>query len=356
MIRAYLIQWVPVERLERGVYMVGLLDSRNAKLLGLAAGVIVLMGGMLASVLFGLKQFSLDMLWQAYAHFNGSNEHIIITNTRVPRALIGAAVGASLAIAGAIMQVLTKNPLASPSVFGINAGAVLFLVISFTIFGTQLVMSQMVWVAFAGAGVTAVFVFSLGSLGRDGFTPIKLTLAGAAVAAFASSVTSGIMLVDNRSLDQALFWLIGSISGRELSHLAAVIPYIAIGWVMAMLMANSFNLMALGDEVAKGLGQRTALVKVMSSVIVVLLAGGSVAVAGPIAFIGVIIPHLCRYLVGNDHKWLLPYCAVTGALLLVGADLASRFILMPKEVPVGVATALLGVPFLISVARRRAYA
>ncbi|WP_409346369.1 FecCD family ABC transporter permease [Paenibacillus sp. MBLB4367] len=336
--------------------MAGLFYSRKAKLFGLAAGVLLLIGGMLSSVLFGLKQFPIHMLWEAYAHFDGSNEHIILTNTRVPRALIGAVVGASLAIAGAIMQVLTKNPLASPSVFGINAGAVLFLVISFSIFGSQLVMSQMVWVAFAGAGVTAVFVFALGSAGRDGFTPIKLTLAGAAVAAFASSVTSGIMLVDNRSLDQALFWLIGSVSGRELSHLTSVLPYVAIGWVMAMLLANSFNLMALGDEVAKGLGQRTVLVKVLSVVIVVLLAGGSVAVAGPIAFIGVIIPHLCRYLVGNDHRWLLPYCAVMGALLLVGADIASRFILMPKEVPVGVATALLGVPFLISVARRRNYA
>ncbi|WP_196426962.1 FecCD family ABC transporter permease [Paenibacillus validus] len=332
------------------------MSSRMMKLFGLAAGVLLLLGCTLSSVLFGLQHFGLSEVWQAYVHFNGSNEHVIITNTRVPRALIGAVVGASLAIAGALMQVLTKNPLASPSVFGINAGAVLFLVLSISVLGSGLTLGSMIWVAFAGAALTAMFVFLLGSQGRGGFDPVKLTLAGASVAALASSVTAGVILIDKQSLDQALFWMIGSVADRELKHLAVVLPYVAAGWVLSMILSGSLNVVALGDDVAKGLGQRIVLIRTTSAIAIVLLAGGSVAVAGPIAFVGLIVPHLCRYLVGNDHRWLLPYCAITGAVLLVAADLASRFIIMPKEVPVGVATALLGVPFLIYVARRRAHA
>jgi iron complex transport system permease protein len=330
--------------------------NRFTLLLGLAIAICLLLGCMTASVLFGLQQFGLQDVWKAYSDFDGSNEHLIITNTRVPRALIAAVVGASLAIAGSILQVLTKNPLASPSVFGINAGAVLFLVISITLFGSALTLGSMIWIAFAGAALTAVFVFMLGSQGRGGFEPVKLTLAGACIAAFAGSVSSGIILIDKQSLDSAMFWMIGSVADRKLEHLYIVLPYVAVGWILALLLSASLNVAALGDDTARGLGQKLMLVRVIAVIAVVLMAGGSVAVAGPIAFVGVIVPHLCRYIAGNDHRVLLPYCGVVGALLLVAADLASRFVIMPKEVPVGVATALLGVPFLIYAARRRYHA
>jgi iron complex transport system permease protein len=330
--------------------------SQARRLAGLGIGVIILLICILASILFGLQQFGIRDLWLAYTRFDGSNEHLIITNTRVPRALIAAMVGASLAIAGALMQVLTKNPLASPSIFGINSGAVLFIVIGLATVGSSLTMSSMVWTAFLGAAVTAVFVFALGMQGRGGFEPIKLTLAGASVAAFAASITSGIILINKQSLDSALFWMVGSVSGRQLEHLQIVFPYMIAGLCIAMLLSGSLNVMALGDDNAKGLGQRIMLIRVVSTIAIVLLAGSSVSVAGPIAFIGLIVPHLCRYLVGNDHRWLLPYCALTGAILLVSADIAARFIIMPKEIPVGVATALLGVPFLIRVARRGKHA
>jgi iron complex transport system permease protein len=330
-----------------------MIRSGRGKLAGLAIGLAVVLIALLASILFGLQQFDIRELWLAYSQFDGSNEHLILTTTRVPRALIAAAVGASLAIAGAIMQVLTKNPLASPSLFGINSGAVLFIVVGIAFFGSSLTMGGMIWIAFAGAALTSLLVYGLSIQGSGGFEPIKLTLAGAAVAAFASSVTSGIMLVHKQSLDTALFWMVGSVSGRQLSHLLTVLPYISAGWLLAMLISGSLNVMALGDDSAKSLGQRLPLIRLASMIAVVLLAGSSVSAAGPIAFIGLIVPHLCRFLVGNDHRWLLPYCAVTGAILLVSADLASRFVLMPKEVPVGVATALIGVPFLIYVARRR---
>ncbi|WP_054026565.1 FecCD family ABC transporter permease [Bacillus sp. FJAT-28004] len=332
------------------------LHSRKRKLVSLGAGVVLLLIGMLVSILYGIHLFELKDLWRAYTQFDGSDAHLIIRNTRVPRALIAAAVGASLAIAGAIMQVLTKNPLASPSIFGINSGAVLFIVVSLAMLGSSLTMNGMVWIALAGAATTSLLVFTLGIQGRSGFEPIKLTLAGASVAAFASSLSSGIMLINKESLDSALFWMVGSVSGRQLTHLTIVFPYMLLGWVLALLLAGSLNVMALGDDSARGLGQRMMLIRVVSVLAVVLLAGSSVAVAGPIAFIGLIVPHLCRYIFGNDYRWLLPYCALVGAILLVFADIASRFILMPKEVPVGVATALIGVPFLIYVARRSKHA
>ncbi|MFD2673480.1 FecCD family ABC transporter permease [Marinicrinis sediminis] len=332
-----------------------LLQHRHAKMYGLLAGTLLLLLCMLASMLFGLQQFRLETLWQAWTRFDGSVEHLIIMDTRVPRAFIGAIVGGSLAMAGAMMQVLTKNPLASPSILGINAGAVLFLVIGISLLGSQLTLSAMIWVALIGASITAAVVFLLSSQGAEGYTPIKLTLAGAAIAAFGSSVTSGIMLIDKQSLDQAMFWLVGSVAGRELDHLYVVLPYLLLGWLLTFALSGKFNIMALGDDVSRGLGQRVWLVRLLSGLAVVMLAGSSVAIAGPIAFVGLIVPHLCRYLVGNDHRWLLPYCGLTGAILLVAADVGSRFLLMPKEVPVGVMTAFLGVPFLIYIARRRTY-
>lgn len=331
--------------------MGNLLHNRRRLLAGLAVGVILLAASMLASVLYGLQAYTWADLREAYVSFDGSNKHLILTTTRVPRALIAAMAGASLGVAGAIMQALFRNPLASPSVFGINSGAVLCIVIGLVAYGSQLTMSGMIWIAFAGAMLTAVFVYALGASG--GFHPVKLTLAGASTAAFASSVTSGLILINKQSLESALFWMTGSVSGRKLEHLTAVSPYMGAGLLLAMLLAGSLNIMALGEETAKGLGQRLQAARILSAAAVILLAGSCVAVAGPIAFVGLIVPHLCRVLTGNDHRWLLPYCAVGGGLLLVAADLASRFILMPKEVPVGVTTAILGVPFLIHAARRR---
>jgi len=332
-----------------------LMQSSKRKRAGLVVGAILLLISMLCSILYGIHHFGLKDLWQAYSQFDGSNEHLILATARVPRTLVAALVGASLAVAGAIMQVLTRNPLASPSVFGVNAGAVLFIVIGLLAFGSSLTMNGMVWLAFAGAVATSAAVYTLGLQG-GGFEPVKLTLAGACMAAFTSSITSGIILIDKQSLESALFWMIGSVEGRNVEHLLMVLPYMVTGLAISLLLSGSLNIMALGDDSAKSLGQRLTLVRVLSAVAIVLLAGSSVAAAGPIAFIGIIVPHLCRYIIGHDFKWLLPYTAIVGAILLVTADLASRFILESKEVPVGVATAIIGVPFLIHVARRKQHA
>jgi iron complex transport system permease protein len=306
---------------------------------------------MISSILLGITNYQWNTVIEAYTHFDGSNEHLILRTARVPRALIAATVGASLAIAGALMQALTKNPLASPGIFGVNAGAALFIVIAVSIFNIGS-SAEYAWVAFLGAGIVALFVYAAGSLGGAGLTPVKITLAGAAITAFASSITQGVLLVNGKAFDQVLYWLVGSVAGREMSMLTPVIPYIAVAWIAAFFIAGPINILMMGEDIARGLGQRTLLVKTIAAVIIVLLAGGSVAVAGPIGFIGIVIPHMARYWVGSDHRWLIPYCGVIGAILLLLADIGSRFILMPKELPVGVLTALIGVPFFIYIARR----
>jgi iron complex transport system permease protein len=327
------------------------LDTNLKRTIGFIAFSLLLLVSMCMSIVYGYTDTSWKMAIEAFFNNNGSNEHIIIETVRLPRALIAAAVGASLAMAGALMQALTKNPLASPGLFGINAGAGFFIVLFVSIFHVSS-LQMFTWLAFIGAALSAAIVFIIGSIGREGMTPLKLTLAGAAVAALFSSLTQGLLVADETALEQVLFWLAGSVSGRKLEMLTQVLPYLLIGWIASFALARKVNVLTMGDDVAKGLGQRTELVKLGITLIVVLLAGGAVAVAGPIGFIGIVVPHLARALVGIDHRWLLPYCGLLGGILLIAADIAARYIIMPQEVPVGVMTAFIGTPFFIYIARR----
>ncbi|NOU96997.1 iron chelate uptake ABC transporter family permease subunit [Paenibacillus sp. LMG 31456] len=328
------------------------LHTKQRKIIGLIIFFVICILSMMSSIMFGLSTYSLQSVVEAYNHFNGSNEHLIIKSTRVPRALIAAAVGASLAVAGALMQAVTRNPLASPSLFGVNSGAAFLIVLSVSYLEAATQNIPFVWIAFVGAAVSAVIVYVLGSLGRDGMTPVKITLAGAAVTAFFSSLTQGILLTNGKAFDQVLVWLVGSVAGRDLQMLTTVAPYIVVALLGAIILSPHINVLAMGDDVAKGLGQRTAFIKLGGAAVVIVLAGGSVAAAGPIVFVGIIIPHIARFLVGPDHRWMIPYCALLGAVLLLTADIGARFIVMPKEVPVGVVTALIGVPFFVYIARK----
>ncbi|MED3622485.1 FecCD family ABC transporter permease [Neobacillus thermocopriae] len=328
-----------------------LLKSTLMKWLGLVVAVFLLIGFMCASVIYGYTDTSWQMAIDSFTHYNGSNEHIIIQTVRIPRAFIAAAVGASLAIAGVLMQTLTKNPLASPGIFGINAGAGLAVVTAMTLFSVHN-MQGFNALAFLGATVAAISVYVIGSIGREGLTPIKLTLAGAAISAMFSSFTQALLVLDEALLDQVLFWLAGSVSGRKLETLVSVLPYMGIGWFGALLISGKMNVLAMGEDVAKGLGLNTGLVKISIGVLVVLLAGASVAVAGPIGFVGMVVPHITRSITGIDHRWVIPYAGVIGAILLLAADIAARYILMPSEIPVGVMTAIIGTPFFIYIARR----
>ncbi|TMV45844.1 iron ABC transporter permease [Paenibacillus mesophilus] len=307
---------------------------------------------MIASVLAGAVHYNWSVAWNAAFHYDDAvMEQVIVRTTRMPRAFIAAAVGASLAIAGALMQTLTRNPLASPSVLGVNAGASFLVVLAAILFSVSS-MQVLMWFAFAGAALGSVIVYMLGSLGRDGLTPMKLVLAGAAMAALFSSFTQGILVLNKQGLGTVLFWLTGTIAGREPDALIVFLPYMLLCWAAAWFIARDLNVLTMGEDTAKGLGQKTAWLKAGAGLIILVLAGGAVAVAGPIGFIGVVIPHIARFMCGPDHRWVVPYCAVLGALLLVSADLAARFIMIPEEVPVGVMTALIGAPFFMHIARR----
>ncbi|MBK5485349.1 iron ABC transporter permease [Peribacillus sp. TH16] len=328
-----------------------LLKNTWQKWMGIFTTIVLLLFLLCSSIVYGYTNTTWQMAIDAFTHFNGSNEHIVIQSVRLPRALIASAVGASLAISGVLMQTLTKNPLASPDIFGVNAGAGLAVVTGVTIFGISN-LQVFTWLSFIGAAIAAVSIYMIGSMGRGGLTPMKLTLAGAAMTAMVSSLTQGLLVSNEALLEQVLFWLAGSVSGRSLDNLTAVFPYLAVGWVLALFTSGKMNVLSMGEDVAKGLGLNIVFLKIVLGLVVILLAGGSVAVAGPIGFIGIVVPHLTRFIVGIDHRWLIPFAGLLGAALLLAADIISRYILMPQEVPVGVMTAIIGTPFFIYIARK----
>lgn len=328
-----------------------LLKNNFQKWTGLFVAIIILVFLMCASIVYGYTDTSWRMAIDALTNFDGSNEHIILQSVRLPRAFIAAAVGVNLAISGVIMQTLTKNPLASPDIFGINAGAGAAVVIAVTIFSIGNLQLFM-WLSFTGAAIAAISVYAVGSIGREGLTPMKLTLAGVAMSAMFASFTQGLLVLNEAALEQVLYWLAGSVAGRKLENLTAVLPYLAAGWIVSLLVAPKMNVLSMGEDVAKGLGLNTTLLKISIGIVVILLSGGAVAVAGPIGFIGIVVPHLTRYIVGIDHRWVIPYSGLLGGVLLIAADIASRYILMPQEIPVGVMTAIIGTPFFIYIARK----
>lgn len=331
--------------------MNALLSNHFMKWLGLGLGAVLILCLMYASVIFGVIDTSWHTAVDAYTHFDGSNEHIVIKEVRVPRALIAAAVGLCLGMAGALLQALTRNPLADVEIFGLNSGAALAIVLAVTYFSVQS-LSQFTWLAFAGAAISGVLAYLLGSAGREGITPVKLALSGAAITALFSSITHGILTINEQTLDQVLFWISGSVAGRKLVYLTNVLPYMAAAWIAALLVAKPLHTLMMGDDVAKGLGQRTLWVKIVSGLIVVVLSGCSVAVAGPIGFVGLVTPHLSRFFVGIDTRWVVLYSGMLGAILLLAADIAARFVAFPNEMPIGVMTALIGAPGFVYVARK----
>lgn len=332
--------------------MTHLLPRTSLKWLGLTLGILLFVIAFTSSILFGQTPIGLGTAVDAFLNYDeNSTEHIIITTTRLSRAFIAAVIGGSLAIAGALMQALTRNPLASPSIFGINSGAVFFVVLAISFFSLSS-LSDYMWVAFLGAAIAAVMVYFLGSLGRDGLSPLKIVLAGAAITALFVSLTQALLVVSEQNLEGVLFWLAGSVSGRTIDMLLPILPFMAIGWVIALFLGYPVNILTSGEDIAKGLGQRTVIVKILMALVIVVLAGGSVAVGGSIGFIGLIVPHMVRGLVGMDYRWIIPYSAIFGGILLLSADIAARFVIMPQEVPIGVMTALIGTPFFIYIARR----
>ncbi|OKH47543.1 iron ABC transporter permease [Phormidium tenue NIES-30] len=318
--------------------------------LGLGLGSGLLLVCLLCSILLGAADIAPETVWQAIFQFDGSTEHLIIRTVRLPRAILAVVVGAALAVAGAITQGLTRNPLAAPDILGINVGAALAMVLAVFLRGSG---GSYVGFAFGGAAIAAITVYWLGSLGRSGLTPLKLVIAGAALSYLLSSLTTGILILSQRTLDEIRFWLAGSLAGQDMASMLPVLPYIAVGLAASLALGRQLTLMSLGEDVAQGLGLQTAWVKVGAAIAVILLAGSAVALAGPIGFVGLVVPHVVRFAVGVDYRWILPYAMITGGILLSVADTVARLIIRPQELPVGIVTALVGAPFFIYLARSK---
>ena len=271
--------------------------------------------------------------------------------SRLPRTLLAMLAGAALGVSGAVMQGLTRNPLADPGLLGVNAGAALAVVIGIAWFGIQQA-SDYLWLAILGAGLSAVVVYLIASLGRGGATPLRLALSGAVISAALSSLSTAIILprADIGGLIQS--WLIGGVGGATWAQITPALPFLLSGLLICGLSARRLNLLALGDDVASGLGERVARVRVMAALGAILLCGGITAVCGPIACVGLVVPHVCRLMVGSDYRWILPLSALAGALLLTSADILGRLIARPAELDVGIMTALVGAPFFIWIVRR----
>jgi len=305
-----------------------------------------------ASIAYGSKSIPLSTVWQALVDFDGSNDQLIVRSLRVPRTLLGLGVGIALGLAGGVMQGVTRNPLADPGILGVDAGAALAVVIAIYTFDVGSI-SQYVWFAFVGAGLASVVVYLLGSLGRGGATPVKLALAGAALSALLKALTSTVLLLDVQTFDQYRFWIVGSLAGRDGEVISQVAPFLVVGVVLALLSARSLNALALGDDVARSLGMRVSVARVLSALAIVVLCGSATAAAGPIAFVGLTVPHVARAICGPDYRWILPWSLVLAPTLLLGADVLGRVIARPGEVQVGILTAFIGAPFFIALVRRR---
>jgi len=317
----------------------------------LVGGIAALAFGMALSVSFGAADIKLAIVWEAIFNFNPDlTQHQIIQELRLPRVLGGAMVGACFAVAGAIMQGMTRNPLADSGLLGLNAGAGFMLAVCFAFF-PGLPFMYLILYSFLGAGLGAGLVYGIGSIAKGGLTPVRLVLAGAALSALLSALSEGIALYFRIGQDLA-FWYAGGVAGTKWFQLKVMFPWIAVAIAGAIALSRSISMLSLGEDIARGLGLRTGFVKLAGAVIVLILAGAAVSVVGAVGFVGLIIPHLTRYLVGVDYRWIIPCSAVLGSLLVVFADLAARMINPPYETPIGALIALIGVPFFLYLARK----
>ncbi|MCL6457544.1 MAG: iron ABC transporter permease [Gorillibacterium sp.] len=317
----------------------------------LIGGMLLLALGLILSISVGAVNIKPINVWNALLQYDpDSAQHRIIHVLRVPRAIAGALVGACFAVAGAIMQGITRNPLADSGLLGLNAGAGLGLALCFAFFPHLSFLYTLLF-SFLGACLGAILVFGIGFVSSNGSSPLRLALAGAAVTALLMALSSGIALYFQIGQDLA-FWQAGGVAGTNWMQLKIMSPWIVGALLAAFILSKSITLLSLGEEVAAGLGQRIGLIKFVAMLVVLILAGSAVSVVGPIAFVGLIIPHLTRYLVGVDYRFIIPCSAVLGSLLIVLADIAARMINRPYETPIGALIALIGVPFFLYLARR----
>ncbi|MHA6618894.1 FecCD family ABC transporter permease [Pseudonocardia sp. DLS-67] len=325
---------------------------RRRRLGGLVLLAVVLVAACLASIAVGAKAIPLDGVFHALFTPTGTEDDIVVRALRMPRTLLGVLAGGALGLAGALIQGHTRNPLADPGLLGVNNGAAFFVVIGIYAFGVTNLFGY-VWFAFAGALVASVAVFVLGSVSRGGPTPVTLALAGAAVSALLAALTSAVILIDVQTLDAYRFWAVGSLAGREVEIAGQVQWFLLTGALIGFASAPALNALSLGDDVARSLGHSVRRTRTMGIVAITLLAGSATAACGPIAFVGLVVPHIVRSFTGPDYRWLLPASALAGSALLLVADVIGRVVVRPGELQVGIVLALIGGPFFIWLVRRR---
>ncbi|PGD80070.1 ferrichrome ABC transporter permease [Bacillus wiedmannii] len=313
--------------------------------------ILSLIGSIFLAIAFGAKDIHLQTVWTAVFDYNPKlMQHQIIYELRLPRVIGAAVVGAAFAVAGAVMQGVTRNPLADAGVLGINAGAMFVVALSFAFF-PHIPYSYLMIISFIGAVLSTVLIFIIGSATSGGLTPMRLTIAGAVMAALLHSLSSGVAIYYDLSQDLA-FWYAGGVAGVKWEHLKFLVPIILITIVFATVLGRSISLISMGDDVATNLGVKTNRTRILGMIIVVTLAGVSVSAVGSIGFVGLVIPHIARKLVGVNYRLIIPMSAFLGAMLLVLADLGARTVNPPKELAIGIMVALVGVPFFLYIARK----
>jgi iron complex transport system permease protein len=329
---------------------------RPVLLVVLLAAVLVVL--CLLSIALGALSIPLgDVVRALSGHADTARVDNVIWSVRIPRTALGLTAGAALGLSGALMQALTRNPLADPGILGVSAGASFAIVLSVAVLKLGSLFGY-IWFAFAGALVASVVVYLLGGLGRSGQTPVKLALAGVAVTALLTSLTSAVVLTDPDALNRYRFWSAGSLADQDGSAVLQVLPFLGAGAVLAFAIAPALNSLALGDDLAASLGRQLGLVRLAGVAAVTLLTGGAVVAIGPVVFVGLVVPHVARVLaqragIGPDHRWLLPLSAMLAPCLVIAADVIGRIIVRPAEIQAGVLVAFIGGPFFIAMVRRR---
>ena len=321
------------------------------------AGALALALGALAAVVMlsisvGSRPIPLDRVWSLVAGNDGSRDALIVHELRIPRTVLGLLVGAALGMAGALMQALTRNPLADPGLLGVDAGAALAIVVALVVLGDAGV-STYVWFSFAGAAAASVLVYQLGARGHSGATPVRLALAGTAVTAALLSIVQTITLFDTKTFDDYRRWVVGSLAGRDAEVAGQIAPFIAAGLLLGLVLPRALNAIALGDDAGRALGASVERARAFGFVAITLLCGAATAAAGPIAFVGLAVPHMVRAITGPDQRWVLPFAVIIAPTLLLAADVIGRVIDPPGEIQVGVVCAFLGGPLFIALVRRR---
>ena len=320
---------------------------------GLIVVLLLLAAMAILGLMIGAKPLPFGVVWEALFLPNNSYDHTIIQEARIPRTIIALAVGPAFGLAGALIQALTRNPLADPGILGVNAGAAFAVAIAIGVFSVTSISSY-IWFALVGAFIATIAVYIIsGGAGRKAPTPVQITLAGVALGAALSGITTALTLMNSNAFTRMLNWSVGTLARRRLDDLWPVLPILIVGALLALAIAPALNAIAFGDERASSLGVNVGLIRTIGLIAIALLAGGATAIAGPIGFIGLMVPHCVRWFVGPSQPWIFIYSLVAAPLLLMLSDIIGRIVLSPTEVPVGIITGLVGAPILLILVRRR---